>query len=163
MVPHPDVLLFPPLWFHSVLFKPLIEIALNNYYYYFLKINLFILFIFIFGCVEPRARTRVPCIGRWILNHCATREAPGFFFFLTYAIINKDILMTSCKLLGQNLAGHDSHLVLRCVRCQDRQFLMCCLNQSAQLPVVGFIIFILHVRFREVQQNKQSYIVTFGF
>ena len=34
-----------------------------------------------------RARTRVPCIGRRILNHCATREAPGmvnsiiFFWF----------------------------------------------------------------------------------
>ena len=24
---------------------------------------------------QTRARTRVPCIGRWILNHCATREA----------------------------------------------------------------------------------------
>ena len=24
-----------------------------------------------------RARTHVPCIGRWILNHCATREALG--------------------------------------------------------------------------------------
>ena len=23
-----------------------------------------------------RARTHVPCIGRWILNHCATREVP---------------------------------------------------------------------------------------
>ena len=25
-----------------------------------------------------RARTHVPCIGRRILNHCATREVPGF-------------------------------------------------------------------------------------
>ena len=25
---------------------------------------------------QARARTRVPCIGRQILNHCATREAP---------------------------------------------------------------------------------------
>ena len=25
---------------------------------------------------QTRARTRVPCISRWILNHCATREAP---------------------------------------------------------------------------------------
>ena len=25
---------------------------------------------------QTRARTRVPCIGRQILNHCATREAP---------------------------------------------------------------------------------------
>ena len=25
-----------------------------------------------------RDRTLFPCIGRWILNHCTTREAPGF-------------------------------------------------------------------------------------
>ena len=29
------------------------------------------------GSSQTRARTRVPCIGRQILNHCATREAPG--------------------------------------------------------------------------------------
>ena len=28
------------------------------------------------GYSWTRARTCVPCIGRWILNHCATREAP---------------------------------------------------------------------------------------
>ena len=28
------------------------------------------------GSSQTRARTRVPCIGRQILNHCATREAP---------------------------------------------------------------------------------------
>ena len=27
------------------------------------------------GSSQTRARTRVPCIGRQILNHCATREA----------------------------------------------------------------------------------------
>ena len=30
------------------------------------------------GSSGTRAPTRVPCIGRWILNHCATREAPLF-------------------------------------------------------------------------------------
>ena len=30
------------------------------------------------GSSQTRARTRVPCIGRQILNHCATREAPAF-------------------------------------------------------------------------------------
>ena len=28
------------------------------------------------GSSQTRARTQVPCIGRQILNHCATREAP---------------------------------------------------------------------------------------
>ena len=30
------------------------------------------------GSSQARARTHVPCIGRRILNHCATREAPFF-------------------------------------------------------------------------------------
>ena len=35
------------------------------------------------GSSQARARTRVPCIGRQILNHCATREAlPPLFVFL---------------------------------------------------------------------------------
>ena len=34
------------------------------------------------GSSQTRARTRVPCIGRWILNHCTTREARQLFFLL---------------------------------------------------------------------------------
>ena len=33
------------------------------------------------GSSQTRARTRVPCIGRQTLNHCATREAPISFLF----------------------------------------------------------------------------------
>ena len=29
---------------------------------------------------RSRSRRRVPCLGRQILNHCATREVPLFFF-----------------------------------------------------------------------------------
>ena len=32
------------------------------------------------GSSRARAQTRVPCIGRWILNHCATREASTYLF-----------------------------------------------------------------------------------
>ena len=32
------------------------------------------------GSSRTRARTRVPCMGRWILNHCTTREAPIISF-----------------------------------------------------------------------------------
>ena len=31
-------------------------------------------------CSRTRARTCVPCIGRWILNHCATREVLNVLF-----------------------------------------------------------------------------------
>ena len=33
------------------------------------------------GSSQTRARTRVPCIGRQTLNHCATREALGIFYY----------------------------------------------------------------------------------
>ena len=32
------------------------------------------------GSSQTRAETRVPCIGRQILNHCATREAQLYVF-----------------------------------------------------------------------------------
>ena len=38
------------------------------------------------GSSQTRARTRVPCIGRQILNHCATREAPFFCFLINLFI-----------------------------------------------------------------------------
>ena len=34
------------------------------------------------GSSQTRARTRVPCIGRQILNHCATREAQADRFLI---------------------------------------------------------------------------------
>uniref|UniRef100_A0A8C6F8N6 Polycomb group ring finger 6 n=1 Tax=Monodon monoceros TaxID=40151 RepID=A0A8C6F8N6_MONMO len=36
------------------------------------------------GSSRTRARTRVPCISRRTLNHCATREAPIIFLFSTF-------------------------------------------------------------------------------
>ena len=38
------------------------------------------------GSPQTWARTRVPCIGRRILNHCATREAQSVNFFFNYFI-----------------------------------------------------------------------------
>ena len=32
------------------------------------------------GSSQTRAQTCVPCTGRWILNHCITREVPALFF-----------------------------------------------------------------------------------
>ena len=36
------------------------------------------------GSSQTRARTRVPCIVRQILNHCATREAPKLLLINSY-------------------------------------------------------------------------------
>ena len=35
------------------------------------------------GSSQTRDRSHVSCIGRWILYHYSTREAPGCLFFLT--------------------------------------------------------------------------------
>ena len=34
------------------------------------------------GSSQTRARTCVPCVGRRILNHCATREVQNFYMFM---------------------------------------------------------------------------------
>ena len=49
------------------------------------------------GSSQTRARTRVPCISRQILNHCATREAP-IFISLTHIV--KHILNQHLELIN---------------------------------------------------------------
>ena len=48
------------------------------------------------GSSQTRARTHVPCIGRQILNHCATREAQVYIWmrFLRY---NSCKITSICK------------------------------------------------------------------
>ena len=55
------------------------------------------------GSSRTRARIRVPCTGRWILNHCATREVPqilvlnnsreqrGKLYILCYTLWVRDV------------------------------------------------------------------------
>ena len=37
------------------------------------------------GILPDQGSTRVPCIGRQTLNHCATREAPTCYFFHSFS------------------------------------------------------------------------------
>ena len=39
------------------------------------------------GSSQTRDWTRVPCIGRWILNHCATREVPLMYFLFLWIFL----------------------------------------------------------------------------
>ena len=48
------------------------------------------------GSSQTRARTRVPCIGRQTLNHCATREALILFIFKIYLFIYFWLLWVFC-------------------------------------------------------------------
>ena len=46
------------------------------------------------GSSQTRARTRVPCIRRQTLNHCATREAPQSVFYLQVFFFKMKIFFT---------------------------------------------------------------------
>ena len=50
------------------------------------------------GSSQTRARTCVPCIGRRILNHCATREAPKDIFLIVSFEGQKFLILTKCNL-----------------------------------------------------------------
>ena len=43
------------------------------------------------GPSRIRARTRVPCIGSRILNHCATREVPIYHIFFSHSSGNAQL------------------------------------------------------------------------
>ena len=51
------------------------------------------------GSSRTRARTHVPCIGRRILNHCATREALLLFLLLPLLLFIFLLLFVYCLLL----------------------------------------------------------------
>ena len=53
------------------------------------------------GSSQTRARTRVPCIGRRILNHCATRKARQCFILAILIGVSVNILKNS--LLKHNI------------------------------------------------------------
>ena len=57
------------------------------------------------GSSQTRARTRVPCIGRQILNHCATREAQETKF---------KILIETVKAGHSNSKAHTPPAPLQC-------------------------------------------------
>ena len=59
------------------------------------------------GSSQTRARTHVPCIGRQILNHCATREVPDpvflyrFFHLSIYLpALSADLLILRARVGG---------------------------------------------------------------
>ena len=91
------------------------------------------------GCSWTRARARVACIGRQILNHCATREAPSVVF-LMIAILTS----VRCYLIVFSVFFLTSLLEYNCftVLCQ---FLL--YNKMNQLYVYVYphICFLLHL------------------
>ena len=68
--------------------------------------------------LAARDRTCVPCIGRWILNHCTTREVPIFLIkkiFLFFVIVLPFFFFFSCcasRLAGSWLPGWEVRLEL---------------------------------------------------
>ena len=55
-----------------------------------------------------RAQTRVPCIGRQILNHCATREAPALVHLSTAEALVYDKSWAGSDLTSGAIVCEDS-------------------------------------------------------
>ena len=91
------------------------------------------------GSSWTRDRTRVPCIGRQTLNHCATREAPGV------------TVLTSALLVDvQGLSVVSKHMLLPLLLCS--LWLLCSLLilldthlNSHKRKKVGILSFSIHI------------------
>ena len=62
------------------------------------------------GSSPTRARTRVPCIGRRLLNHCATREAHTIYFRYLLFII---CIFSQCVLFPDLLINYPKDIQQR--------------------------------------------------
>ena len=73
------------------------------------------------GSFWARARTRVPCIGRRILNHCATREVPFLLPVLISYVLGaslKRVMVLGC-LLRSNWKHHLDNSLTDGPHCKD--------------------------------------------
>ena len=73
------------------------------------------------GSSQTRARTRVPCIGRQILNHCTTREAQLCYFkplkfwgVLATAVIITLITIAVAPKLSYDKLNDMGQIILNC-------------------------------------------------
>ena len=62
------------------------------------------------GSSQTRARTRVPCIGRQILNHCTTGEAPKYYLLIGPCV--GELIKTAYKVLFSIVDGNGKWYVL---------------------------------------------------
>ena len=83
------------------------------------------------GSSQTRARTRVPCIGRQILNHCTTREAPPLLFserdcvdMVLFLLQNSSVKQSWSGFLFQKVFNYKFNFI----------------NTIKSIPVVWFIL-----------------------
>ena len=75
------------------------------------------------GSNQARARTRVPCIGRQILNHCATREVLPYAFrcrvgsYCPCASSPQVVMFLSQPVSLFQMTGKPCHLSVSAARC----------------------------------------------
>ena len=65
------------------------------------------------GSSRTRARTRVPCISRRILNHCAAREAPVWYSFLCGSNVWSLLSFLICVYSFHQILKNVSHCYFR--------------------------------------------------
>ena len=83
------------------------------------------------GSSWTRARSCVPCIGRRILNHCATREVPHIPFL--FHLLSKQGLHIFLFIL--QIMQSERVFIMQCIMyvlCRDFLFLLCITNYIAR-------------------------------
>ena len=93
------------------------------------------------GSSRTRARTHVPCISRWILNHCATREALLTTFSYLKKSLCAELYMNSLELSSNSLILSLTMYVLDCVSSLRFYFY----DYIYRLPTIQLIVVHIHL------------------
>ena len=94
------------------------------------------------GSSRTRAWSRVPCIGRWILNHCATREVPILIFLALRFKRKKNEKQRPLNILKKQHLYNTQNYTMKRRFPSQRKLLYFSLNQYFifQMKMVLFIV-----------------------
>ena len=99
-----------------------------------------------------RAQNPRPCIGRWILNHCATREVPSIHLWLQFLII----LSYSCVIFIYISTHLIYTLMYLCMCFNPKATITWNTKTKARVLIVMHFTFILRALVQLVQLLKRK-------